>query len=219
MYTNTTHEKYKVLDRDTIKYIAMLPMLLSHIISVFPTTWKMVNGTVISIGYFTGIVMIYFLMTKNGILEFNYCNILFNLCVCFGILHILNSKIHILIKGIAVILGIYIGSFLDWLIYAPIFTVLFFGARNSLLRTKIAFGLNILIYASCSFYKTYGLIPVGLNIKYTLLSISGMVIAAICIIFFYNGKSGKKSTVFSKGFFYVLYPVHLLILGILRLVL
>ncbi|MEE0692254.1 MAG: TraX family protein [Lachnospiraceae bacterium] len=38
-------------------------------------------------------------------------------------------------------------------------------------------------------------------------------------MFFYNGKSGKKSTVFSKWFFYVFYPVHLLILGILRLVL
>ena len=46
-----------------------------------------------------------------------------------------------------------------------------------------------------------------------------MGMAAVCILFLYNGKRAEKGKAFSKWFFYLFYPVHLLILGLLRLIL
>ena len=90
--------------------------------------------------------------------------------------------------------------------------------NNSKHRTKIAFCLSIVIFGTFNFLGGLGRFPFSTNILYALLSIVGMGMAAVCIVFFYNGKRIEKGKVFSKWFFYLFYPVHLLILGILRLV-
>ena len=46
-------------------------------------------------------------------------------------------------------------------------------------------------------------------------STAGILLAPLLIIFCYNGKAGKKNA-FNKWFFYVFYPLHIVILGILR---
>ena len=43
----------------------------------------------------------------------------------------------------------------------------------------------------------------------------GILLAPILLIFCYNGESGKKNA-FNKWFFYAFYPAHLIVLGILR---
>ena len=46
---------------------------------------------------------------------------------------------------------------------------------------------------------------------------AGIPLSALCIIYLYNGKRSEKHRTFSKWFFYIFYPAHLLILGILRI--
>ena len=46
-------------------------------------------------------------------------------------------------------------------------------------------------------------------------STAGVLLAPLLLIFCYNGEAGMKNA-FNKWFFYVFYPLHILILGILR---
>ena len=55
------------------------------------------------------------------------------------------------------------------------------------------------------------------NLLYAVLAISGMSLSAVCILCFYSGRRMKSGQVFSKWFFYVFYPLHLLILGMIRI--
>lgn len=55
-------QKYKVLNRDVIKYIAMGTMLLNHISTVFMDQDTILAQVFLNIGYFTAITMCYFLV-------------------------------------------------------------------------------------------------------------------------------------------------------------
>lgn len=57
-----TERKWKVLNRDTIKYIAMFTMLLNHISTIFMESGKFVSELFLNAGYFTAITMCYFLV-------------------------------------------------------------------------------------------------------------------------------------------------------------
>ena len=57
-----TERKWKVLNRDTIKYIAMFTMLLNHISTIFMESGKFVSELFLNAGYFTAIIMCYFLV-------------------------------------------------------------------------------------------------------------------------------------------------------------
>jgi hypothetical protein len=43
----------------------------------------------------------------------------------------------------------------------------------------------------------------------------GIIMVPLIILLLYNGKGGKKNA-FNKWFFYIFYPAHLLILGIIK---
>lgn len=54
--------KYKGLNRDVIKYIAMLTMLLNHISTIFMESGSFLSEFFLDIGYFTAITMCFFLV-------------------------------------------------------------------------------------------------------------------------------------------------------------
>ena len=56
----------------------------------------------------------------------------------------------------------------------------------------------------------------GTNILYALGCMAGIALSGIVIACFYNGRRAERGRKFSKWFFYWFYPVHLLILGVLR---
>lgn len=55
-------DKFKILNRDVIKYIAMFLMLLNHIATIFMESGHMITELFLSLGYFTAPVMCYFLV-------------------------------------------------------------------------------------------------------------------------------------------------------------
>ena len=239
---------HKNLNRDVIKYIAMLTMLLNHISQIFMKPGYFLSELFLDIGYFTAITMCYFLVegfqythskknyairllifaliseipycmafTNNGVIEFQGLNMLFTLLLCFAILIVNEKVLNKFLKGICILGLIVLSVFCDWALLAPIFTLLFIWSRRSRNKIKCTFIISMLLFGIFNFAGGIGRFSAGKNIVYALGSMSGIALAGIVILYFYNGKRMEKGKVFSKWFFYLFYPVHLLILGLIRI--
>ena len=57
----------------------------------------------------------------------------------------------------------------------------------------------------------------GIRILYAFWECSAVLLAGLVIVYLYNGEKGSSGSGFSRWFFYIFYPAHLLLLGVLRL--
>ena len=239
--------KYKILNRDVIKYVAMFTMVLNHTAVIFLEQDTLLCEILIAIGYFTAVTMVYFLVegyhythskkdytlrlllfavisqipygiafTQQGIMEFNGFNMLFTLSLCLGIIWVTENIKNKGLKVFLILVGISVSMFCDWALLAPVFTLLFVWAKDCEKRKKPAFCLSALAFGADNFILGIGSLSIDTNIFRTCLGMAGMALAALCIMFFYNGERMRGAQTFSKWFFYVFYPAHLLVLGIVR---
>lgn len=240
--------KYKILNRDVIKYIAMLTMLLNHISTIFMESGSFLSEFFLDIGYFTAITMCYFLVegyqythskkayairlllfalisevpyclafTQDGIIEFEGLNMMFTLLICFGILVVFERTSDRGLRFTYVLFSIILSLFCSWAILAPIFTLLFIWSKGSDKKIKLSFIIAMLLFAAFNLAGGIGRFSVTTNILYALGSMVGTGLSGIVIVYLYNGKRMEKGRGFSKWFFYWFYPVHLLILGLIRI--
>ncbi len=230
------------LTRDAIKYLAIFTMLLNHIANVFLPKDTILWEVLVDIGYFTAITMCYFLVEgfyythsrqKYGerllifagisqipymlAFDFTQMNMLFTLFICFMILVINDrmpvSKWRLPLLFLLLLLSVYS----DWAILAPVFTVLFyagFGNRKKLVKS---YGIGAVLFVLINYASYVEKMAAGPAIVHALLSAVGIVVSGIVILCFYNGKKSEKAPRFSKWFFYIFYPAHLLILGGIRI--
>ena len=246
-------DKMKTLNRDEIKYIAMMTMLLNHIANIFLEPGTLVFTILLDIGYFTAPVMCWFLVegyhytrskkryaarlavfalisevpfclafseAYNDVEGISFCgmNMIFTLLLCFGVLAV---REHVQEEGLE--LSLYLFLFLlsmisDWAVLAPMFTLLFAWSRGDERRTKKSFLIGAGVFALMNFYPAASPGAFLYSLIYAFLSCCGILLAGIAVVYLYNGKRAEKGRTFFKWFFYLFYPVHLLILGIIRLV-
>lgn len=109
-----------------------------------------------------------------------------------------------------------LSSVCDWAFLAPIFTLLFLWSKGSKSKTGWAFIISMLLFGGLNFAVGLGRFSMEINLIYALGSMMGIALAGIVIVIFYNGRRIEKGSVFFKWFFYWFYPVHLLLLGIIR---
>lgn len=238
----------KILNRDAIKYIAMLTMLLNHISTIFMKSGNFLSELFLDIGYFTAITMCYFLVegfqhthskknyairltafalvseipyclafTQNEVLKLQTLNMLFTLLICFFILIVIEKVSNKFLKVISILGLTLLSLFCDWALLAPIFTLLFVWSSGSRNKLKCTFVISAVLFGLFNFAGGIGRFAMAANIVYALGSMSGIALAAIVITYFYNGKRMEKGKTFSKWFFYLFYPLHLLILGLIRI--
>lgn len=155
----------------------------------------------------------------DKIIEFTSFNMIFTLCLCYCIIHI-SQTVEIPAVRISLYAGIiFLSIFCDWAVLAPVYTLLFIRAGTSFSRTAAAYLFSMALLAGLDFLSFIDTMPFHEALLYSCLGMIGICLSAICILFFYNGKRMIKGRRFSQWFFYIFYPAHLLILGIIRIAL
>ena len=139
---------------------------------------------------------------------FNQTSIMWSLAWSVVALYIVNCKTNLKEwqKWLLVVLINVITFSSDWSCIAVMAILSMYPNRGNLKKQIMSMSLWIFIYAIISYLfvsKTYGLITLAVILVYPILSI-------------YNGEKGKLN--WMKWFFYLYYPIHLVFIGILRII-
>jgi TraX protein. len=234
--------KQGIISRDTIKYFAMLTMLLNHIAQLFLPQDTIIHDIFEYAGYFTGITMCYFLVegysyTHSKIkyalrllsfafiseypyyLAFGYLelNMLFTLFFCFLVVAAMNNIKSKALRILVIILLLLATGKSDWAYLAPIFTIMFVMFKNSKKRMLLGYSIAYILFCGIYILKFSFTDTMGTAILHGLAAGLGIAASAVAILILYNGQRAKRGRTFAKWFFYIFYPVHLFILGMIKL--
>ncbi len=226
------------LNRTTLKYIAAFAMFIDHIgMFLIPITTPL--GVLFRIvGRLTAPIMCLFLAEgfahtssreKYAVRLFVFAfisqlayafshyrnllvldfNMIFTLFLSFLMLTLIESEQPVISKWLMIIF-LYLLSFLgDWGGIAPLWVVLFYRFRKSVNKRAIAFSVVAFFMV---FMSAISCVMRGAN-WYLELWQAGLFLF-LPFLYYYNGKSGQVSP-FHKWFFYIFYPLHLIVLGLL----
>ena len=158
--------------------------------------------------------------TWDGVLSYYGMNMIFTLLLCFLILvadeKIRSVPLRRLAKVGLTLLTVILPS--DWNLLAPVYTMLFAWARGSRTRAKWAFFWAVVLFWGLLWMGGLAL-PAWYNLLTSLGGAAGVALAAVAILYLYNGRRAAHGRRFAQWFFYWFYPVHLLVLGLLRVAL
>ncbi len=169
------------------------------------------------LGIFAIISIIPFTFFENGTLPIYIENGHLQILPIFGVIYTLflgliairiweNEKYSTTKKKVLIILLCFVSIFGDWPIIDVLSALFFYIYRENKLKKWLAFAIvnlsmHIPMFIVSGFSQSWFEI--------------GIFLVPILIEFFYNGKKGSSKP-FHKWFFYVYYPLHLLVLGIIR---
>ena len=131
-------------------------------------------------------------------------NVIFTLACAFAIMGVIENlnKIGKVPAIVAIVLLLFLSMLSDWIIFAPMFTLSIYLNKDS----KDRQALGYLIVSLISFAAgTYFAIKNGQLWQYQFWQLGTVLVIP---------KPGSKAA-FNKWFFYIFYPAHLMILGIL----
>ena len=225
----------RVLNRNQIKYIVITAMLIDHIAWGFVPTLSNLGMAMHFIGRLTGPTMAFFLAegylhTHNvkryalrlGIfaaiswLPFTlfeigrwpamYFSVIYTLFL--GLLAVWvwdKARIHKFVKITVVIVIFILSSFGDWAYMDVALPLILIKYRDDERLKWRGYIIMCLLWVANAFTSGW---------KYGIMQ-SGIIMVPIMLILLYNGESGSRHP-FHKWFFYVFYPLHLMVLAYIK---
>ena len=145
-------------------------------------------------------------------------NVFFALLLGFLALCVLSSEWKPVLKGAGVLAILALSYFMntEWWIFGPLMILSFYYFKDkALLKWISAAALVYLTFAlsDCNFGGGFAVTPNPWHFRYFL---AFGVIGAGLVSFFYHGKNGKKSK-WIQYFYYVFYPLHLILIDLVIL--
>lgn len=232
----------KVLNRDQIKYLAIILMTFNHIAHILMTSGTAVYEVFEDIGYFTSITMCYFFVEgyfythsrRNYakrlfifaliseipyILAMGYfqLNVMFTFLICLLILTVLDSKLNRFLKALSVLGLMLLSAVCDCAFILPIAAILFRLGRGDRKKQAFAWITMCIIFFALNLPGYYnGAGQLGYALIHSFYAVIPWIASGIVIMYFYSGKKSEKHTFLNKWAFYIYYPLHLLILWGIR---
>ena len=155
--------------------------------------------------------------SQGEVLTFCGMNMIFTLLLCFGILMVWDQVEDKLLRVVLILWLVLISQYSDWGWLAPAFTLMFAWARGSEHKKRLAFLGAVLLFGGYKLGSRIGMIPIEQNLLLTLGNMTGPSLAAVLLCFGYHGRRMARGRKAAQWFFYGFYPLHLLVLGLLRL--
>ncbi len=256
-------QKYKVIDRDMMKYIAVVPMAIGHFVDFYFGADASINKSFllyliarssliaspiffffIAEGFrhtgslkkyaarlliFSVITQIPYSLMNFGTLmtpgAFTYLNVFFTLFLGLAALRISTSDMKLWLKILLIVLldALTVAFYMQWTVFGiPIILVLYHFRDDPRKRTLLfslcsAASLLMLDIPAAALFFNKGRMDmlrgvfIGLVVEFLFLLVGYFIVTL-----FYNGEKGKHPA-FSKWFFYIFYPSHLLVIFIAKL--
>ena len=154
-----------------------------------------------------GTFPIYFVNGKIGVIY--YQSVIFTLFLGLLSLVVIHSeKLNIPLKVIIMIVILPLSFLGDWFVFAVLWIIVFDMFRGNFLNQALGFtAVSILLM----FYLWFVL---SQPVTESLFQLG--VLLSLIPLYFYNGERGRGGR-FGKWFFYIFYPAHMLILGIINI--
>lgn len=236
--------KYKVLNRDIIKYIAILAMTLSHIAESgmipFAEGTKVLHELFIGIGNFTAVTMCYFLVegyeyTKSKkqygirllvfavfsqipfylVFHNKTLNVIFTLFCCFLILVVRERIFNVNMKWVLIFVLVTATVYGDWPLIAPAYTLMFVSNKENIRNMKLSYLASFFMFVLINLINEMTKYTLPAAVLVSFLKGISILLSGVVVMYFYNGKRAEHGQTFSKWFFYFYYPMHLFVIGIL----
>ena len=236
--TNTSPLSHPFLNRDVIKYIAIVTMTLNHIANALLPEGTFLYTLFTDIGYFTAITMCFFLVEGfvHTSSRMKYCfrllagallsqipytlvffgkiradrwNMMASLLLIFLLLWARETIQDDLRRDIVFIIVLSASIFCDWSMFAPALVLMLYRSRGNTDRQARSYCLWAAVEAACSFFP-----PDGRPWQQSLWELG--VFLFIPFLYAWNGKKGSSAP-FHKWFFYAFYPLHLAALYLIRM--
>ena len=249
-------DKYKVIDRDMIKYIVVFFMGVGHFAGYFYATntdpasafdlpfplWLSIQMSLIAPptlfffiteGYrytrsrkkyavrlfvFASITQIpfwmLFLKEPYSLTDILYFNVIFTLFLGLLSISVFDSDMKKPLKILLIVI-IYIASvFTEWNPFGIAYIMIWHCFRDDRKKLFISYTLLTLVMKILQFATNIGPLTVWQSFAVSFAMFIAQMLPLFIITYFYNGKKGKHP-VFSKWFFYIFYPAHLLFIWVM----
>lgn len=221
------------LNRNQLKYIAIIAMLIDHIAFCFIPSSSFTHSICRFIGKLTAPIMCYFLVEGykytsskikylmrlsvfsivsqfafslalfNKLFVFKF-NMIFTLLLCFIVLLSYEKIKNKIVKWWIISALIIFSYYCDWGIFAPIWSLSFYIFKGNISKQVLSYSIITTIVIIIKY-----IIIAAYPWNHILVQLGLLLFTAV--LYLYNGERGKSSK-FNKWFFYIFYPLHLLLL-------